>query len=151
MHAGHRRDIAPQPAPVAGQQSKGALTDIMSFASRLHFLRVTLTLLLALALASLPVAHRGTAETQQDSAFIAFIQSGGTLADLCDGGSDGHARAALDCEACRIVAGLILPAPAQKLSAPLTATEPPQGIGAVSWVPRNPAGTPPPVRGPPLT
>ena len=56
----------------------------MATRSRISAFPVAVTLLLALALGSLPFAHRATAETQQDPAFIAFIQAGGTLADLCD-------------------------------------------------------------------
>ena len=62
----------------------------MSAVSRISSLRVSLTLLLLLALASLPFAHRATAQVHQDPAFIAFIQAGGTLSDLCDGPLEGQ-------------------------------------------------------------
>ena len=122
----------------------------MSAVSRISSLRVSLTLLLVLALASLPFAHRATAQVQQDPAFIAFIQAGGTLSDLCDGTLEGQNHAALDCEACRIVNALILPTPADVLlpggrlrfATPRAA----RALGA----PRSPAGAPPPVRGPPF-
>ncbi|MEP3687362.1 MAG: hypothetical protein ABJN05_09735 [Sulfitobacter dubius] len=122
----------------------------MTAASRISSLRVTLTLLLVLAFASLPFAHRSTAQTQQDPAFIAFIQAGGTLSDLCDGPLDGQGHAALDCEACRIVSALMLPTlanvllPAEKMG--IAAPRAARALGA----PRSPAGAPPPVRGPPF-
>ena len=122
----------------------------MSAVSRISSLRVSLTLLLLLALASLPFAHRATAQVQQDPAFIAFIQAGGTLSDLCDGPLEGQNHAALDCEACRIVNALILPNPADVFlpRAALHFATPrlTRALGA----PRSPAGAPPPVRGPPF-
>ena len=122
----------------------------MSAVSRISSLRVYLTVLLVLALASLPFAHRATAQVQQDPAFIAFIRAGGTLSDLCDGPLERQNHAALDCEACRIVNALILPTPADvllpggrlRIATPRAA----RALGA----PRSPAGAPPPVRGPPF-
>ncbi len=122
----------------------------MSAASRISSLQVTLTLWLVLALASLPLAHRASAKTQQDPAFIAFVQAGGTLSDLCNGPLGGQGHAALDCEACRIVGALILPTPADVLLPPgNTRIAAPQAMRPV-WVPRSPAGAPPPLRGPPV-
>ena len=122
----------------------------MTAASRISSLWVALTLLLVLALASLPFAHRATAQTQQDPAFIAFIQAGGTLSDLCDGPLDGQSHAALDCEACRIVNALILPARADVLlPSEQAGFAAPQAVRP-RWIPRSPAGAPPPLRGPPM-
>ncbi|WP_339636245.1 hypothetical protein [uncultured Sulfitobacter sp.] len=118
--------------------------------SRISSLRVGLTLLLVLALASLPFAHRATAQVQQDPAFIAFIQAGGTLNDLCDGPLESHYHAALDCEACRIANAVILPTPADVLlPGGRLRFATPRAVRALG-APRSPAGAPPPVRGPPF-
>ena len=122
----------------------------MSAVSRISSLRVSLTLLLVLALASLPFAHRATAQVQQDPAFIAFIQAGGTRSDLCDGPLESHNHAALDCEACRIVNALILPTPADVLLPGGTLRFATPRVARALGAPRSPAGAPPPVRGPPF-
>ncbi|MFG6559755.1 polyketide synthase [Sulfitobacter sp. 1A15299] len=122
----------------------------MSAVSRISSLRVSLTLLLLLALASLPFAHRATAQVQQDPAFIAFIQAGGTMSDLCDGPLEGQSHGALDCEACRIVNALILPSPAEVLLPRAALRFATPRVALALGAPRSPAGAPPPVRGPPF-
>ena len=122
----------------------------MATRSRISAFPVAVTLLLALALGSLPFAHRATAETQQDPAFIAFIQAGGTLADLCDGPEDGHGVAALDCEACRIIGALQVPSLTAVWIPLKRATEPTRRAGTIAWVPQIQTGARPPVRGPPI-
>lgn len=118
------------------------------FAPRPLSLRPVLTLLLALALLSLPFGHRSSTAAQADPALIAFVEAGGTLADLCDGPGEAL-HAALDCEACSSMAASLLPAP-------FTLYSPATGAATASRVTprdlrlaRSPAGAPPPQRGPP--
>ncbi|NUH66485.1 hypothetical protein HTT03_14465 [Sulfitobacter sp. S0837] len=121
----------------------------MQSVTRVHLRRVMVTALLALALASIPFAHRGQAERLQDPAFIAFVQAGGDLSDLCTGSALDHELGTPVCEACRLVAGFILPSPVQMLIAPqCTLKTEPRLHHTVQRTSRS-AG-PPPARGPPV-
>ena len=118
------------------------------FAPPSPFLRPLLTLLLVLALASLPFGHRTTATAQDDPALIAFVEAGGTLADICDGPGEGL-HAALDCEACRNMAGGVLASPVSLLISATLGVPAHPDFPTVRPLPRGPAGFPPPPRAPP--
>ena len=118
------------------------------FAPRSPFLRPILALLLALALLSLPFGHRTSSAAQEDPALIAFVEAGGTLADLCDGPGEAL-HAALDCEACSSMAASLLPVPFA-LYSPVTGAAPASRVTPRDLrLSRSPAGAPPPQRGPP--
>ena len=76
-----------------------------------------LRILCAVALLSVGFAHRPVMAANAPSAaeLAQYVLPDGTLPDLClDGMVDGKEKhaAPLKCEACRIVGGLLLPAPA---------------------------------------
>ncbi|QYX56884.1 hypothetical protein K1T73_00230 [Roseovarius sp. SCSIO 43702] len=74
---------------------------------------VLLTVVLGFALTGF--AHRvGASDT--DPGLAAYLDAGGSLAEICgDVGSDDHAKSQI-CEACRLVGAAILPVPADALA-----------------------------------
>ena len=91
----------------------------MTRSSMGHFSRVILVVALSVALAAVGFAHRdmarhaGDAGRSVDPDYIAYLAAGGSADDLCDhatldGGAD-HDSAATGCEACRLVASVLLP------------------------------------------
>jgi hypothetical protein len=80
------------------------------------FSRLILVVALSVAMAAVGFAHRDlTGETGRsvDPDYLAYLAAGGSAEDLCahdahDGG-EGHDRAATGCEACRLVASVLLP------------------------------------------
>lgn len=120
----------------------------MSLAPPLASIRVTLAFLLALALTSLPFAHRTSAAVVEDPTFIAFVAAGGTLADLCSGPGH-HFIAGTDCEACTVIGAANLASPPQGLIAPDIFRRHPHNWFEPLRLARSPATARPPVRGPP--
>lgn len=108
-----------------------------------------LTFLLALALASIPFAHRSQAAPLQDPSFVAFVQAGGDLSDLCSGSPQDHRPGTSGCEACRLVNAVILPTPVEMLIAPRRSAETKRPLPHARHHSGAPAAAPPPARGPP--
>lgn len=76
------------------------------------FSRLILVIALGVAMAAVGFAHRDTGSTANPD-YIAYLAAGGSADDLCahdthDGGAD-HDSAATGCEACRLVASVLLP------------------------------------------
>ena len=68
-------------------------------------MRGLLALILGLALAGAGAAHRPVERPAQAAALAAFLQAGGTLADLChEAGDTGHGggHATMECPACQL-------------------------------------------------
>jgi hypothetical protein len=80
------------------------------------FSRLILVVALSVGMAAVGFAHRDlTGETGRsvNPDYLAYLAAGGSAEDLCahdahDGG-EGHDRAATGCEACRLVASVLLP------------------------------------------
>jgi hypothetical protein len=80
------------------------------------FSRLILVVALGVAMAAVGFAHRdltGDAGRSVNPDYTAYLAAGGSAEDLCandahDGGAD-HDSAATGCEACRLVASVLLP------------------------------------------
>lgn len=75
-----------------------------------HFaLRLGLVAILSLGLATLGFAHRTA--NHADSDLAAFLDAGGTLADLCQDATPGPLQVETGCDACRLIAAAHAPGP----------------------------------------
>jgi hypothetical protein len=88
-----------------------------------HFSRVILVVALGLAMAAVGFGHRDIAREAGrglDPDYRAYLAAGGSAGDLCDHAAHEsepeqehrHDRAGTGCEACRLVASVLLPAQA---------------------------------------
>lgn len=116
--------------------------------AQIHLARLAVTLLMSLALASLPFAHRANSAADE-AALAGFVLAGGTLADIC-GGSADHVGTVTSCEACRVTAAMLLP----PLEGKLDITASPRPVALLAVVPwrihTHSVRFRPPVRGPPI-
>lgn len=85
----------------------------MPFVLRLA-LKLFVTAMLVAALLTLGFAHRiSLPETDPD--LLAYLQAGGSLADICDASDDVPHGLNQNCEACRLVDAAACPAPSTTL------------------------------------
>lgn len=82
----------------------------MKVASRHFFLRVVVTLLLAISLLPASFAHRTVGSVTKSETISTLAAMGLTLADLCTGSGDGDGGMDMgDCPACRLAGSILLP------------------------------------------
>lgn len=108
------------PKDLTGWAAAGAQNSVAIFAARMHpdhMIRRLRTFLTGLALlftllASVMASGAGHPMPSADSlALDAFVQAGGTLADICDDTGGNHGSGLTGCLACHIVGFADVPAP----------------------------------------
>ncbi|WP_297768765.1 hypothetical protein [uncultured Roseovarius sp.] len=88
------------------------MSPVMSVVSSL-FSRLLLVFALSVALAAVGFAHRVDTTREANPDFRAFVAAGGSVADICDSHApDGppHHQGMTGCDACRLIAGVLMPA-----------------------------------------
>ena len=78
----------------------------MRFLSQILFVRLSIVAALVVALGSVGLAHRVAPVV--DAEMLAFLEVGGTFADICNDTQD-NAHAAVVCEACQFSGATALP------------------------------------------
>ncbi|MCR8726632.1 hypothetical protein [Frigidibacter sp. ROC022] len=98
------------------------------------FPRLALVIVLSGALAGIGFAHRLGSQAF-NPAVLAYVQAGGSLADICGGFGDSSVKSGRSCDACRLVHAVALPeiervcldfyrSPIGRISAPRVQAEP---------------------------
>lgn len=106
-------------------------------------LRLLMVLALFAATAALGFGHRVNAH---EPALQAYLDAGGALDDLCNGGPGGDAAG--DCPACTLAHGAVLPAPGPE--APLAVAKVPSDVPAAAPIARHRFDHSHPGRAPPV-